>query len=1094
MNTPASFRLIRSLSSTALVITFLVNMILPVQARIEFQDDVFNNFDSDGLKIGSNDAGASDTSIRFGADATASENGNMTWNISSNTFSLDHTLNITGGLSANGQVNFSASTGDRLRESANPTTSAACTVTNEVIINTTLNRMEICTVPGIAGAATWIVPDAGSLDGLDSLQFLRSDVSDNYTGGTLTFDGGTTVTVNGNATIGDGGDTIAVNSSTWSVSGPGVASGLTGVTSTGTIDFTAATNFKTPQGAADPGTCSVGQQFYNTTGNQLKICTATNTWTTLSTGTQDFESVYATDGDKVLTTSNAAFTVNTGTNDFIVDSNDWNVTAAGALDASTVTSNGLLTGSAGATISGAATSINASSNFATNIGTGTTTSQVSLGGNANCVAVDSNTWDISCAGVGSGFTGFSTSGTLTSSGTLSGTGAINFSTATSCLPPQASSDPGTCTVGQQFYNTTSNKMKICTATNTWSILANGTIDFEAVYAADGDATLTTTNAAFTVNTGTNDLIVDSNDWSVTAAGALDAATITSNGALTATGTTNLNGAANFNGTTTIGDNGDTVSVNSSDWDISTTGAMTGIGAITMDGLLTGTAGATITGATTSINASSNFATNIGTGTTTSQVSLGGNAYCVAVDSNTWDISCAGVGSGFTGFSTSGTLTSSGTLSGTGTINFSTATSFLPPQASSDPGTCTVGQQFYNTTSNLMKVCTATNTWTALLTGNPDFEGVYAADGDDTLTTSNAAFTIATGTNDFIVDSNDWNVTSAGALDAATITSNGTLTATGTTNLNGAANFNGTTTIGDNGDTVAVNSSDWDISTTGAMTGIGAITMDGLLTGTAGATLSGATINLNASSNNNVNINTGTSTGTIALGNASSTTTELGILNASGVARQRIRESATPNTSAACTTLNEIIMDTTEHITKTCTTVGVAGVAVWTTGGSTGGNYTAASDATTQTLTTLGTFKDITFATNDQLDGWTHTASTANFTAGATGLYLVSLRAGMYNAGSDTTFTGQLRARNSTTATEVPGSNVTQATRDPGSHYSNVTTTFVMSVTAADVITFQFNGNRAGSGVAGNMSIRTQPATPASVGTVKSANVTIIRLK
>lgn len=49
---------------------------------------------------------------------------------------------------------------------------------------------------------------------------------------------------------------------------------------------------------------------------------------------------------------------------------------------------------------------------------------------------------------------------------------------------------------------------------------------------------------------------------------------------------------------------------------------------------------------------------------------------------------------------------------------------------------------------------------------------------------------------------------------------------------------------------------------------GSGTVGGLLTGSAGATISGATINLNASSNFNTNINTGTSTGTVSIGNSS----------------------------------------------------------------------------------------------------------------------------------------------------------------------------------------------------------------------------------
>ena len=57
-------------------------------------------------------------------------------------------------------------------------------------------------------------------------------------------------------------------------------------------------------------------------------------------------------------------------------------------------------------------------------------------------------------------------------------------------------------------------------------------------------------------------------------------------------------AAGGTGALTLGDANSTAAVASSDWAISTAGAMTGIGAITADGLITGGAGATITGTTT----------------------------------------------------------------------------------------------------------------------------------------------------------------------------------------------------------------------------------------------------------------------------------------------------------------------------------------------------------------------------------------------------------------------------------------------------------------------------------------------------------------
>lgn len=107
---------------------------------------------------------------------------------------------------------------------------------------------------------------------------------------------------------------------------------------------------------------------------------------TISSSGADFEGVYATDTGNNLDTSNGIFTIATGSNDFVVDSNDWNVTAAGALDASG----------------------------------------------------------------------------------MSSTGTIDFSGASSFRIHEGAADPGTCTEGQMFYNTTDNYLKLCTATNTWT--------------------------------------------------------------------------------------------------------------------------------------------------------------------------------------------------------------------------------------------------------------------------------------------------------------------------------------------------------------------------------------------------------------------------------------------------------------------------------------------------------------------------------------------------------------------------------------------------------------------------------------------------
>lgn len=80
----------------------------------------------------------------------------------------------------------------------------------------------------------------------------------------------------------------------------------------------------------------------------------------------------------------------------------------------------------------------------------------------------------------------------------------------------------------------------------------------------------------------------------------------------------------------MGNANGTSAITSSDWAISTAGVATGLGAITADGLFTGSAGATVTGATVNLNASSNFAVNVGTGTSTGAIGIGGGQATQAI--------------------------------------------------------------------------------------------------------------------------------------------------------------------------------------------------------------------------------------------------------------------------------------------------------------------------------------------------------------------------------------------------------------------------------------------------------------------------------
>jgi hypothetical protein len=249
-------------------------------AAILFQDDTFHDVMSDAIKIGSNDAGLNNTAIQFGANSDPSKNGTITWDIVTNSFSVDHTVDVTGGLSATGNVNLSGATQVRIRESATPAT-AACSNVGELIMNTTTNKIMVCTATGTPG--TWTLDassNADTLDTLDSTQFLRSDTNTTFTSGTITTNALTTLDVNGN------------------------------------LDASGATRLAIPSGAADPGTCTKGDVFFNTTSNTLKACTATDTWA--GAGAQDLEAIYTYDADKTLTTSNGNFTVSPGTGQFSV--------------------------------------------------------------------------------------------------------------------------------------------------------------------------------------------------------------------------------------------------------------------------------------------------------------------------------------------------------------------------------------------------------------------------------------------------------------------------------------------------------------------------------------------------------------------------------------------------------------------------------------------------------------------------------------------------------------------------------------------------------------------------------------------------------
>lgn len=205
--------------------------------------------------------------------------------------------------------------------------------------------------------------------------------------------------------------------------------------------------------------------------------------------------VGAQSGDAVTITVGAQATgdalqfVNTGSgNDIAGSGATWSISKAGVAAFASIS--GL---TSGITVTGGIVNLNASSNYATNIGTGTTNAAITIGGGTNTVAVNSSSWDITTAGAASGFTSLSLSDDIT--------------------------------------------------------MANG----KAVKGS------TTTAETIAIQAYDND------------GGAYRNSILLTNGNTPAIA---------------IGTNNETLAIDTADWDISTTGAMTGIGAITADGTLT----------------------------------------------------------------------------------------------------------------------------------------------------------------------------------------------------------------------------------------------------------------------------------------------------------------------------------------------------------------------------------------------------------------------------------------------------------------------------------------------------------------------------
>lgn len=156
------------------------------------------------------------------------------------------------------------------------------------------------------------------------------------------------------------------------------------------------------------------------------------------------------------------------------------------------------------------------------------------------------------------------------------------------------------------------------------------------------------------------------------------------------------------------------------------GAVTAVGVNAGAGLIQGTAGLTITGATASLNAGSNFATNINTGSSTGTITIGGGSAPLVINSTNFDVDSAGAVSGVTTLSTSSTIT----LGAVGTADTTTA--------------------LCRNSSNQIATCTGTGSGAAFVQGGNDFNatavlGTTDADALEVRTNGAARLTVgATG--------------------------------------------------------------------------------------------------------------------------------------------------------------------------------------------------------------------------------------------------------------------------------------------------------------------------------------------------------------
>ena len=145
------------------------------------------------------------------------------------------------------------------------------------------------------------------------------------------------------------------------------------------------------------------------------------------------------------------------------------------------------------------------------------------------------------------------------------------------------------------------------------------------------------------------------------------------------------------------------------------------------------------------------------------------------------------------------------------------------------------------------------------------------------------------------------------------------------------------------------------------------------------------------------------------------------------------------------------------------------------------NFVFAHDTDTQAISSADTFQDLVFATNDELDGWTHTGGSADFACNQTGRYKVTLELHLEKTGGGAQTVGWRTLFNGVEVTgSAGGEDITTSNAS-----RKISSSPIVNATTGQILKFQFAGSAT--------TVQVAPGPdPGSATTNPSISVKIVR--